>query len=432
MNELIPDFISFLNRSPTPWHAARQATDRLAQADFTPLAEEDRWILEAGKGYFVVRDDAALCAFRLPKETMNRATILASHLDSPGLKLKPTPEINHPRLSQLSTEVYGSPLLHTWLDRDLALAGRAIVQQEDGTIENLVVFLDDYPLTIPSLPPHLDRSIAEKGLLINKQDHLNPITAIANSKNHPASIESLLRKHLSFKKLISFDLFLAPLEKASYMGAQGDLISSARLDNLSSAYACLYGLIESQISSQSLQLAIFWDHEEVGSKSFLGAESFFVNQVIERICLHQQIDREDYYRLKSRSYCVSVDLAHGYNPNYSDKFDPHNRCYLGDGVVLKINAMQKYATSAATAAPLIELCQKNGWPLQKTAFRSDIPSGGTVGSIMSAVAGFPTVDIGIAGWAMHSIRETISAHDEMALCGLLKEVLETKPIASIE
>ncbi len=424
MSELISDFIRFLNRSPTPWHAARQVSDRLAQADFTPLVEGERWVLENGKGYFVVRDDAAVCAFRLPQEGIKQATILASHLDSPGLKLKPVPEISHPRMSQFNTEVYGSPLLHTWLDRDLALAGRALVQKEDGEIENCLVFLDDYPLTIPSLPLHLDRSVTEKGLLINKQDHLNPIASIANSHNHPATVESLLRKHLSFKNLISFDLFLVPLEKATFIGAQCDLISSGRLDNLSSAFACLYGLIESSISSQSLQLAIFWDHEEVGSKSFLGAESFFVNQVIERICLHQKIDREDYYRLKSRSYCISVDLAHGYNPNYSDRFDPNHRCYLGDGVVLKTNAMQKYATSAATAAPIIKLCQEKGWPLQKFASRSDIPSGSTVGSIMSAVAGFPSVDIGIAGWSMHSIRETIASQDEIALCNILKAVLE--------
>lgn len=432
MSALIPDFIHFLNRSPTPWHAARQVADRLAQADFTPLAEEDRFDLEMGKGYFVVRDDAAVCAFRLPKTGVKRATILASHLDSPCLKLKPIPEISHPRLTQFNTEVYGSPLLHTWLDRDLALAGCAIVQLEDGQIENRLVFLDDYPLTIPSLPPHLDRSIAEKGLLLNKQEHLNPIASIANSKNPPATIESLLRKHLSFKNLISFDLFLVPLEKASFIGAQNDLISSARLDNLSSAYACLNGLIESEPSQQSLQLAIFWNHEEVGSKSFLGAESFFVNQIIERICLHQKIDREDYYRLKSQSYCISVDLAHGYNPNYTDKFDPHNRCYLGDGVVLKTNAMQKYATSAETAAPLIELCREKGWPLQKTASRSDIPSGSTVGSIMAAVAGIPTVDIGIAAWAMHSIRETIAASDEVALCDLLKAILKRQAMRSNE
>ncbi len=419
MNTLIENFIRFLNRSPTIWHAAREISDRLAEADFTPLSESDRWVLERGKGYFVVRDNAAICAFRLPKATVQQATILASHLDSPGLKLKPVPDIAHPRLSQFSTEVYGSPLLHTWLDRDLCLAGRVLVQ--NGTsIESHLVRLDDYPMTIPSLSYHLDREIANNGLLLNKQEHLNPIASIRHSKNHPATVESLLRKHLSFEKLISFDLFLTPLEKASFVG---DLIAASRLDNLTSAYASLYALLGSEIRAHTLQLAIFWDHEEIGSKSYLGAESFFVNQVIERICQQQKIDREDYYRLKSRSYCVSIDLAHGFNPNYPEKYDPLNSCYLGDGVVLKTNAMMRYATSAATAAPIIELCQEKGWALQKNAFRSDIPSGTTIGSIMAAVAGFPTVDIGLPGWAMHSIRETIAAQDEAALCELLKALL---------
>ena len=424
MTDFFENFTRFLNRSPTIWHASRQVGKRLAEADFTPLQESDRWELEKGKGYFVVRDDAALCAFRLPKAAIRQMTVLASHIDSPAIKLKPIPDLNRPHVSQFSTEVYGSPILHTWLDRDLCLAGRVFVETNDGNIESHLVQLDDYPMIIPSLSYHLDRSIAENGLILNKQNHLNPIVSIENSKSHPATIESLLRKHLSFQKLISFDLFLVPLEKASFVGAHGEFISSYRLDNLTSAYASLDAIAHSEPSSHILQMAVFWDHEEIGSKSYLGAESFFMNQVIDRICQQEKIDREDYYRLKSHSYCLSIDLAHGYHPNYPEKYDPQNACYLGDGVVLKTNGMQHYATSASTAAPLIRLCQKKGWSLQKNAFRSDIPSGSTVGSIMAAVDGIPTVDIGIAGWAMHSIRETIAAQDEMALSELLKETLK--------
>lgn len=431
MSAILNDFIRFLDKSPTSWHAAREVTNRLAQADFTPLFEEDRWVLERNKGYFVVRDDAAVCAFRIPKGTVKRTTILASHLDSPGLKLKPLPDIHLPRMSQFATEVYGSPLLHTWLDRDLAIAGRIVVKNANNRPESHLVFLDDYPMIIPSLAHHLDRATAESGLKINKQDHLCPIASIANFKNHPASIESLLSKHISFDQLLSFDLFLVPLQKASYMGAKGELIAAAHLDNLSSAYASLHALVSAKPNLDSLQMAIFWDHEEVGSKSFLGAESFFVNQVLERICQHQKIDREDYFRLKSRSYCISADMAHGFNPNFAERYDPQNSCFLGDGVVLKTNAMQRYATSASTSSPLVELAKHKGISLQPCAFRSDIPSGTTVGAIMSAVAGFPTVDIGVPGWAMHSIRETIAALDEIALCELLKAALETTLAAPV-
>lgn len=424
MRERLIDFIRFLDRSPTAYHAARQITDQLAQADFTPLNEKDRWILERNKGYFITRDDGAVCAFRIPKGDIKKTTILASHLDSPGLKLKPNPDIADLFQAQFSVELYGSPILHTWLDRDIGLAGRISIQNENGLIENHLVFLDDYPMIIPSLSLHLNRSVAEKGLVINPQDHLNPIYSINIPKNASLSVEILLRKHLSFEKLLSFDLFLVPLQKASFLGMHGDFISSARLDNLSSAFASLTGIIEAMPPPHTLSLAIFWDHEEIGSKSTSGAESLWVNQVLERICINEKIDREDFFRIKSNSYCVSVDLAHGFHPNYSERFDIPNAAYLGKGVVLKTNGMQRYATNASSASPIIQLCQEKEWPLQKTAFRADIPAGSTVGSIMAAVMGISTVDIGIAGWAMHSCRETIATQDEEALCELLKSVLE--------
>lgn len=416
------DFIRFLNSSPTSWHASRHIADRLAEADFIPLSEEEEWVLEKGKAYFVVRDSAALSAFRLPTHAPERAVILASHLDSPSLKLKPICDLSQYRATQFSTEAYGSPLLHTWLDRDLALAGRVMVKGEKGLIESHLVFLDDYPMIIPSLALHLDRSVADKGLILNKQDHLKPIATISADKT-PLTLETLLKKHLSFQELLSFDLFLAPLEEASLLGLGGELLASARLDNLTSAFACLFAMTKAK-QSHALQMAVFWDHEEIGSNTYLGAESFFVNQVLERICLHEKINREGYFRLKSRSYCISADAAHGYHPNFSDRFDPQNAPYLGDGVVLKTNAMQRYATSASTAAPLIHLSQKKKIKLQKFASRSDISSGSTVGSIMAAVAGIPTVDIGVASWAMHSIRETIALSDELDLCHLLTAALE--------
>ncbi len=425
-NELLNGFFRFLDSSPTSWHAAREISDRLAEADFTPLSEKESWKLERGKGYFVVRDDAAVAAFRLPKKAPSRAVILASHLDSPSLKLKPIPEIGTAnQISQFSTEVYGSPLLHTWLDRDLALAGRAIVKTAGGQRESKLVFLDDYPLIIPSLAIHLDRTIADKGLQINKQDHLRPIVSLA--KERTLSLETLLRKHLSFEELLSFDLYLVSLEKAAYLGAEGEMIAAARLDNLTSAYASLYAIAEAKPQDDVLQLAMFWDHEEIGSNTWLGAQSSFLNQTLERISSHEKIIGDDFYRFMSRSWCVSTDLAHGFHPNYADRYDPKNAPWLGDGVVLKMNAQQRYATSASSAAPLIDLCLKNRWPLQKFASRADIPSGGTVGSIVSAICGVSTVDIGIAGWAMHSIRETISTQDQIALCRLLKEVLNDAP-----
>lgn len=417
-------FFRFLNRSPTSWHAARETSERLAEAEFIPLLEQESWKLEKGKSYFVQRDDAAIAAFRLPKKTCRRAILLACHLDSPCLKIKPVPNVKTLNMAQFSTEVYGSPLLHTWLDRDLAVAGRIVVRVGERK-EKKLVFLDDYPLIIPSLALHLNRSLNEQGLKINKQEHLRPIAALSQK---PELLKDLLHRHIPFDDLISFDLFLTPLEKPSYLGVQGEMISSARLDNLTSAFAVLHAMIGTERQDDDvLQLAIFFDHEEIGSRSWVGAESAFLSDLLERIASLQNISGDDFYCFKSRSWCISVDLAHGYHPNFPECYDMKNAPLLGGGVVLKMNAQQRYATSATSAAPLIEICHKKGIPWQTFAMRSDLPCGGTVGSIISAACGISTVDIGIAGWAMHSIRETVSTQDQISQCQLLKEVLHDAP-----
>lgn len=420
---MIDDFVKFLNRSPTAYHAAKEITNRLAESDFTPIAEGERWKLELGKGYFIVREGAVVAAFRIPKKVPRSVTILASHIDSPALKLKPHPESSSHGIGLFGTEVYGGPLLHSWLDRDLAVAGRITVLNGNGICETKAVFLDDYPVIIPGLAIHLDRTINEKGILVHKQDHLKAIFSLHSKEKH---LEDWLRKHHTFSELLSFDLFLVPIEKASFLGFESELIASYRLDNLTSAYASLYALREANVRNETIQMALFWDNEETGSQSYVGAGSLFTNQILERICSQFKMDREDYYRLKSRSYCLSGDLAHGFNPNYGDKYDPQNAPYLGKGVVLKFNANQKYATNSTTAAPLIQLAEKQKIPIQKYASRSDISSGSTVGSIMATNLGIPTVDVGIAGWAMHSTREMIAVQDQISLSQFLKAVLEEK------
>jgi aspartyl aminopeptidase len=317
--------------------------------------------------------------------------------------------------------VYGGPLLHTWLDRDLAIAGRIVTQDGKGKCHSKIVYLDDYPLIIPGLAIHLDRSIHEKGILVHKQDHLKAIFSLNFKEKY---LEECLRKHHSFDKLLAFDLFLVPLEKATFLGFENELIASYRLDNLSSAYASLHAIQHAKPRADALQMAIFWDHEEIGSTSLVGAGSNFAAQILERICSHWKIIGEDFAALKSRSLCLSCDLAHGYHPNYADKYDPEHAPFLGKGVVLKFNANQKYATSAISAAPLIHLAEKHKLPIQKFASRSDIPSGSTVGSIMAANLGLATLDLGIAGWAMHSTREVIAEKDMRTFCSLLLASLQ--------
>jgi len=430
--QIAEEFIRFLNRSPTVFHAAREISNSLAEADFTPLSEKERWRFEPGQGYFLMRGDSLLAAFRMPqmpnKTPPTAAAILASHIDSPGLKIKPNPEHADRSIGRFGTEVYGAPILHTWLDRDLYIAGRISVLDDKGRLSSHLVKLDDYPVIIPQLALHLDRQVNDKGFIINKQDHLQPIFSIHSKDKH---LEEWLKKHHAFQTLAAADLFLVPAEEAAFLGFDSELIASHKLDNLTSAYASLYALLHAKPSSNTLQAAFFWDHEEIGSKSAQGADSRFADEVLERISSFFKMDREDFFRMKSRSFCFSGDLAHGLHPSFADKYDPQNAPLLGHGPVLKFNANQKYATSGSTAAYLHGLAKKHKIPLQKYACRSDIPSGSTVGSIMASQLGIPTADVGISGWAMHSIRETIAAQDEVSLCSLFKAALE-EPLTTEE
>jgi aspartyl aminopeptidase len=417
---MLEKFIHFLNRSPTVYHAAKEIGILLAENDFSPLSEGEKWKLEPGKGYFITREDSLVVAFRLPRKKPTSATLLATHIDSPALKIKPHPEISSHGIGQFGTEIYGGPLLHTWIDRDLCLAGRILVLDKKGTIESKLVTLDDYPVIIPSLAIHLQRDINEKGVQVHKQDHLKAIYSIQTKEKH---LESWLKKHHSFEKLLSFDLFLTPLEKAALLGFENELIASYRLDNLTSAFASLEALLNTKASDETIQMALFWDHEEIGSKTYAGADSLFANQILERIAMQFKMDREDYYRLKSNSLCLSCDVGHGFHPNFPEKYDPQNASSLGKGPTIKYSS--KYATTGFTAAPIVKLAAEHNIPLQTFASRSDLSGGSTVGAMMGANLGIPTLDLGIACWAMHSIRETVSSKDQLYLYELLKIALST-------
>jgi len=413
---LYKNFFQFITRSPTSWHAAKTIGNCLAEADFSPLSEKERWTLESGNSYFVQREGSLVCAFRLPKKKPTSAILLASHTDSPALKIKPNPDVSNQGICQLLTEVYGGPLLHSWLDRELALAGR--IETDQGS---KLIFLDDFALHIPQLPIHLDRTISEKGIFVHKQDHLKAILSIQGTN----TLESVLKQRYSFQTLYAHDLFLVPTEKPAATGLHQELIAGYRLDNLSSAFASLGALILAEQRSETLQMAIFWDHEEIGSVTSTGAASLFVNQMLERITLALGQSLEDLYLLKSNAMALSIDVTHGWNPNFPDKYDPQNAPHLGKGVCVKFHAGRKVASDAASAAYIFKLAEKLEQKLQPGANRSDIPGGSTVGPIMSANSGIPTVDLGVPCWAMHSTREIISASDLKNLGDLLKIVLGT-------
>ncbi len=412
MSYLLEDLQLFLDNSPTSWHCVRQLGNRLAIRDFSPLSEKKSWDLEKGKKYFTSRG-GSLAAFCLPKDPPKRMVLAAGHTDSPALKIKPRPEVVKEGMTLLSVEVYGGPLLHSWLNRDLALAGRVFFLDSHGEVKEELVYMDDIALMIPQLAIHLDRDVNEKGLVLNKQDHLLPLLSLSGTPH----IEDLLKRYISFRQILSFDLFLVPLEPSRLLGIQGEMLASYRIDNLVSVHAAATALATCTDPS-ILPMAIFWDHEEIGSGSWEGACSSFLEDILERIALFYEMTEEEFLIFRRNSFAYSLDMAHAFNPNYPAKYDANHQPILGKGIVCKFNANLKYASSAQSAAEAIRLCKKLGLEHQAFATRSDLPCGSTVGPIL-AQSGIDTVDIGCAQLSMHAAREVIALQDYLDLHLLL-------------
>ena len=425
---LMEDLKQFLDDSPTAWHAVKEIIRRLKENGFEELKEEESWDVQSNQSYFVQRNHSSLCAFITPQSFPERIRLLASHTDSPALKLKPEPEIRKNQAVIFAVEVYGGPVLNSWLNRDLGLAGRIVYKSHQGNIQESLVNLNRHPLIIPQLAIHLDREVNEKGLILNKQDHLNALAALDQDLPPNSSyLETLIREEISFAQLLDFDLFLVPLEKACFIGYNQQLLASYRIDNLSSAHAILYALLkESHPHKHEIKMAMFWDNEEIGSQTAQGADSPFFNQTLERILWALEVKRDDHFRIMSRSTCFSVDLAHSLHPNHVDKHDPQHQPILGKGVVLKYNAQQKYATSARSSVPIHVVAEMQKIPLQKFVSRNEMPCGSTIGPIHASRTGMSTVDIGCGQLSMHSCREILSCQDQIGLSSLLESLMKVE------
>lgn len=425
MTHILTDLKIFLETAPTSWHATQEIGNRLAIHDFLPLEDTDKWQLKPGGKYFMIKG-GSLCAFSLPKKKPQHALILASHTDSCALKLKPLPCYSEQNMTSLGVEVYGSPLLSSWLNRDLVLAGRVIVLNKDQQPEEILVILDDATFIIPQLAMHLDRDINEKGVILNKQEHLCPLVSVNSQEKDPLSLlEKLLKRQLSFQKLLAFDLFLVPQEPARFIGLNNEMLASYRIDNLLSAHASLAALVSCQNpSADQLQIALFLDHEEVGSHSLEGAGSCFLQDTLQRMAYHLELDLEELMLMKNKSLCLSIDMAHALNPNYINKHDPNHQPLLNKGVVIKYNANQKYASNAVSTAPIVHACHNLNLPYQSFVSRSDLACGSTIGPIMAANLGINTVDIGCPQLSMHSTREVIACQDYLDLLQLLSYLVQ--------
>jgi len=434
-NSLIEDLKYFLNSSPTSWHAVEEMIRRLKESGFVELKEEDLWSIQNGKAYFVQRNRSSLSIFITPHSHPKRVRLFASHTDSPALKLKPNSEMRKNGMISFGVEVYGGPLLTSWLNRDLKLAGRIVYKNQQAKIIEKLIQLDQHPFIIPQLAIHLDREINEKGLILNKQDHLNVLAALETELSSSLSyLETLIREKIpDYSQLIDFDLFFVPIENARLIGYKQEMLASYRVDSLTSVHAIFDAFIQSTEPHQTdIKMAMFWDNEEVGSSTAQGADSPFFKETFERILNSLKMSRDEYFRITSQSTCISIDLAHGSHPNHLDKHDNQHRPVLGQGVVIKYNAQQKYATSPRSSLPIHLTAEAENIPLQKFVSRNDMPCGSTIGPIQASQTGMPTVDIGCGQLSMHSCREILSCQDQLWLSSLLKSLLQIERWPEIE
>lgn len=419
MDNLTKDLTGFLNGSNSRFHASLEIKKRLDAAGFTALAEDKALKIKAGGKYYICRQDTAIIAFVIGSKAMAKAgfNLAASHIDSPSMKLKPDSIKTDKGVSRCGVEVYGGPIISTWIDRELSLAGKVLIKTAKGLHSE---FIDiKKPITIiPNAAIHLNREI-NKGFEYNKQRQLLAILSVKESSGNP--LYALIAKHLKIKasEICETELFLYDPNPAALIGIEGDMIAAQGLDNLAMTHAILSALLTVD-KPQQTAVGIFYDHEEIGSQTPQGAFSSLLSEILERLCLAQSASREDYYLALRNSFLISSDMAHAYHPGYADKYDPDYAAYMNKGPVIKLNANHRYASTADSTARFIQLCEAAKVPYQKFLVRSDMPCGSTVGPIVAAQLGLEAVDIGNAIWAMHSIRETGGVLDH----GYLVKALE--------
>ncbi|CAN5554077.1 M18 family aminopeptidase [soil metagenome] len=403
---VIADLLAFLESSPTPFHAVASARARLDAAGFRELRETDAWEHLAGGGYYVVTAETNLIAFVLPTDPAQRTSfrIIGAHTDSPNLRLKPSADYTQEGYAQLGVEVYGGVLLNSWLDRDLGIAGRVLVREPGGGVASKLVSIAKPLLRIPQLAIHLDREVNEKGLVLNKQDHMAPIYGLAGTRCMARVIAEAVG--VEQEQLLKADLMLFDLLAPTLGGADEEFIFSARLDNLAMSHAATTA-IASVSSPSAISVIALFDHEEVGSDSVAGAGSAVLPRILERLLG----DRSAFLRACAASTCVSADMAHAIHPNYASRHEPRHKPVLNGGPVIKTNAQQRYATTASTAVMFEELCRELDVPVQQYVMRSDLPCGSTIGPITSTLLGIATVDVGNPMLSMHSSRELAGSRD---------------------
>ena len=411
----ISDLVSFLDSSPSPWHAVASSVARLEAAGFQQVYEADAWQHVADG--FIVRG-AALVAWRssASREATSPFRIVGAHTDSPCLRVKPRPDGGGFGWRQLGVEVYGGALLNSWLDRDLGVAGRVVLR--DGSAVDVAVH---EPIArVPQLAIHLDRDVNDKGLLLDKQQHLTPVWGTGAATDGDFATWLGAQANVLAADIAWWDLCLFDTTRAALLGSDRSMLASARLDNQLSCWAAVDALISAAVAETTSVIALF-DHEEVGSESASGASGPLLSTVLERLSALRGADREGFHRSLATSSCVSADNAHAVHPNYPERHEPGHRPLVNRGPAIKVNSNQRYATSAETAAAFQRACDRAEVPWQVFVSRNNMPCGSTIGPLTATALGIPTVDVGVPQLSMHSARE---------LCGVLDPIYLAKALSA--
>ena len=421
--EIALDLIQFIDASPSPYHAAAEALRRLTGAGFTEVAQAEAW--PSGPGRYVVAEGGSLFAWIVPAGAAPGTgfRLLGAHTDSPALRVKPRPDTGRAGVRQLGVEVYGGPLLNSWLDRDLGLAGRVVVRAPEGPQVRLVRVHRPL-LRVPQLAIHLDPGVRD-GLKLDAQQHVVPIWALGDPG--PGGFARFLANELAVspEDVMSHDVVTYDVCGGTLAGADEEFVSSGRQDDLACSHASVTALCDAaeEPAAQHVSAIVLFDNEEIGSQSATGARGAWLGRQMERSVLARGGGRDDFLRAVAASLHVSADMTHATHPNYTDRHEPGHWVALGGGPVVKVSANVFYSTTAPTHAAFLLATEQAGVPVQYFVNRSGVRTGSTIGPIVAAGLAMPTVDVGNPTLAMHSARELTGTADGAMMVAAMKAFL---------
>ena len=426
-HQQVQELLDFIDASPSPWHAVKQVEAHLEAFQFIKLDETSAWDLLPGGHYYVVRDDSSIIIFVQGQKPLVETgfKLVGAHTDSPGLRIKPNAASGVEGLLRLGVEVYGGPILATFADRDLSLAGHITYKDDSNAIASTLLKFDQTLLRLPNLAIHMNRGVNDDGLKLHKQNELPLIlSALAQDCLPQAYFSQLLQEQTDceIERILSWDLAVYDTQKGAFWGAEQEFYADSQLDNLASCHAALQALLDEAIlDNEGTLVCAFFDHEEIGSESNKGADGSFLTDVLQRIALATVQNKDDYARALAKSYMISADMAHAYQPSFPLAYDPDHKVIVNKGPVIKVNVNNRYSTESLSQALFIDWCEQAEVPYQKYSHRSDLGCGSTIGPITSARLGIRSIDVGNPLWAMHSIRESAGVLDHSYMIKVLKQ-----------